>query len=312
MKKSEIINIINNQYPNYIIKFILSLGSGYDSEAYLVNDEYVFKFPKHQKAANNLYKEAHVLLEIKDKLPITVPGIKFMGKSSKRNSMDFVGYEKIEGCALTQEIFNSLDEKTKDEMVKELANFFKVLHSIKLKTDIDGLEIDKKDKCIKEYNIIKEFAFPMLDIQIKEKIDKLYEGILNNDFDYKRSLVHNDFGVSNIFFDTNTNKICGIIDFGDVAIYDQDIDFICLLQNNEEGLDRNFVLKILEYYNHSDIHSVIKKSEFNEFYSQLELIVLGKEFRIDSLFKESIEKIKKDIIGYKENIIEQRNYNYYI
>lgn len=312
MKKTDVIYKIRNEYPKFIIKSINFLGNGYDSDAYIINEEYVFKFPKHPKAANNLYKEAYVLLEIRDQLPVKVPKVEFIGKSSEANSVSFVGYEKIEGFALTKDIIDSLDEDIKDNLAREIACFFKALHKINLKTTIDRIEIDKKEKCIYEYNIIKEYAYPYLDEHIKDQIDNLYEQLIATDFNYKKSLVHNDFGASNIFFDTTTNKISGIIDFGDVAIYDQDIDFICLLQNHEEGLDRNFVLKVLDYYEHNNINSVIEKSSFNEFYSQLEYIVLGKEFVMEDLFQESIEVIKKEIKDYNKNIIEKKKYVHYI
>lgn len=310
MNKTEIKKLITSQYPDYEVTSIASLGSGYDSDAYLINDEYVFKFPRHELAARNLYKEAKVLLEIRDQLPIKVPAILFT--SEEGNTMKFVGYEKIEGTEITPEIFNGLDETVKDRLAKELANFFKVLHNIQLKTSIEGLEIDKKEKCRKEYEAVKAAAYPKLNEYVRKQIDTIYENILNCDFTYTKSLVHNDFGASNVFFDTATNKICGIVDFGDIAIYDRDIDFICLLHTQEEGFDQKFVDKVIDYYECENLNSIHNKSDFITFSLQLSYIWLAHTFNMKELLDESIDNIKDGISDFENYIEIEKNYINYI
>lgn len=310
MNKTEIKTLITSQYPDYIIASITSLGSGYDSDAYLINNEYVFKFPKHELAARNLYKEAKVLLEIRDQLPIKVPAIIFT--CEEENTMKFVGYEKIEGTEITPEIFNTLDEEVKERLAKELAAFFKSLHGIKLQTPIEGLEVDKKEKCRKEYEAVKDAAYSKINEYVRNQIDTMYEKILNCEFTYTKSLVHTDFGASNVFFDIETNEICGIVDFGDIAIYDQDIDFICLLHTQEEGFNQNFVDKIIKYYECEELDSILKKSDFLSFYSPFDYIWLGHTFNMDEHIDENINIIKNGIPDYEKNIEIEKNYINYI
>lgn len=302
---------INQYYPDFAIDTIQFLGSGYDSEAYVVNEEYVFKFPRHEIAAKNLYKEAKVLLQIHDQLPIKVPEIKFVGPSDQPGQMLFVGYEKIGGEELTPDIIQTLDEETLDSLAKEVAGFFTVLHAIELDSELDELVIDKREKCAKEYEVIKSIVLPVVPEETKNQINALYEALLTTEFSYKSCLVHNDFGASNIFFDPLTNKITGIIDFGDIAIYDRDIDFICLLQSQEEGFDQAFVDNVFAHYGSIDLETVAKKNTFNEFYGQFENVYLGYAYGMDELFKESLESLKQGISGY-QSVMTEQNYVYYI
>lgn len=189
MEKSEAIRQIKQVYPDLIIEEMVFLGAGFDSEAFLLNCSYVFKFPRHARAAKNLYKEAIVLKEIRNKLPLKVPEICFVGKSTKPDQLIFVGHEKIEGVPLDAEILATFTGERKDEMAKEIASFFKVLHNIELTPQIVGLEVDKKNKASYEYEVIKESAFPLLKKSVQQEIDEVYNRLLKQNFHYKKCLI---------------------------------------------------------------------------------------------------------------------------
>lgn len=311
MDKLEVKTKIKQVYPDLTINSLEFLGAGFDSEAFLLNQTYVFKFPRHTRAARNLYKEALILKEIKDQLPLKVPEVCFIGKSSKPNQLEFVGHEKIAGVPLNAEILATLSEERKDELAHGLADFFKALHSINLATTIDDLQVNKKAKAAHEYDVIKQAAYPLLKEAVQQEIDDVYQRILRHDFHYKKCLIHNDFGASNVYYDQETNRICGLIDFGDIAIYDRDMEFICLLFDYEEGFDHDFVKKMMEYYG-IDAVELQNKLDFVDFYNQLESVYLGKEFGMEDLFEEGIAEIQNGLKGFKENILLEDKTIYYI
>lgn len=311
MDKLEAIKQIEQEYPDLMIEEIEFLGAGYDSEAFLLNQAYVFKFPRHARAARNLYKEAIVLKEIKDKVPLKVPAICFIGTSDQPNQLTFAGHEKIEGVPLDAELLATLTNERKEEMAKELAAFFKALHKIELSTQIEGLEVNKKGKAAYEYEIIKKAAYPHLKETVQHQIDEVYRQLLKQDFQYQKCLIHNDFGASNVYYDQADDKICGLIDFGDVAIYDRDMEFVCLMYDYEEGFDQEFVQKVLTYYG-LDSADLVNKANFTDFYGQLENVYLGIEFDMKDLFEESIAAIQEGLDGYKENILSEDRTKYYL
>ncbi|MFI3618700.1 phosphotransferase family protein [Enterococcus avium] len=185
MDKEQAKTRIRQAYPELTIETMEILGKGFDSEAFLINQSYVFKFPRHARAARNLYKEAVVLKEINDKLPLKVPEICFIGKAEKPNQLDFVGQEKIKGVPLDAKILTTLTEEQKNEIAKELAAFFKTLHEIELSVSLEGLEVDKKAKAAYEYEVIQQAAYPLLKKSVQQEIDEVYKRILQQNFNEK-------------------------------------------------------------------------------------------------------------------------------
>ena len=281
MNKVEAMKQIKQEYPELIIEDLRYLGNGFDSEAFLLNDAYVFKFPRHTRAAKNLYKEALVLRE------------------------------KIEGVPLDAEILATLTDDRKEEMAKELAAFFKALHRIEWRTQVNDLEVNKNSKAAYEYEVIKEAAYPLLNESVKQEIDEVYDKLLKQEFHYTKCLIHNDFGASNVYYDRVSDKICGLIDFGDIALYDRDMEFVCLMYDYEEGFDQEFVRRILDYYG-MDSKDIENKLAFTEFYNQLENVYLGKEFGMADLFEDSVAEIKAGLKGFKENILLEDKTMYYL
>ena len=59
------------------------IGSGYDSEAYLIDNMYIFKFAKHKLASKDYLREKRILDFLKENLNtnIQIPIIEYFKKS---------------------------------------------------------------------------------------------------------------------------------------------------------------------------------------------------------------------------------------
>lgn len=286
--------IINQQFPNIQIDAIKSIGTGNDCEAFLVNDSFVYKFPKHQDASDNLLKEMEVLIQIEDKLPIPTPKVIFKGKPNDAFSMVFAGYNKLNGEALTPDLLRSLSSATQDQIAVDLARFLSVLHKMPLEKNQEHLIIDPREKLENDHSEISRILFYEGLTHYQQTVDAYYQEIRNDtdSFKYKPCLIHNDLSSDHILFDVYQNRVCGIIDFGDVAISDPDNDFLNLLEEEEEyGME--FTLKILKHYQHSDIDSVLKKFRLKEKYWKFEKILYGRAYGFDEWYNEGINDIKK-------------------
>jgi aminoglycoside 2''-phosphotransferase len=64
---------IARAFPELPVRDIAFLGAGMDSDAYLVDDEWVFRFPKREAAARALGREAAVLPKLAGRLPVATP-----------------------------------------------------------------------------------------------------------------------------------------------------------------------------------------------------------------------------------------------
>ena len=277
--------IIENEF-GLKVESISILGEGLDSIAYLVNNEYIFKMSKHEEARRNLKKEIKVLNYLRNKLSLQIPVIEFY---SEKYSL--CGYKEIKGTILTPDIYNNMTDSEKEKLAQDIAIFLKELHSLSL-PDIEDLELDVFEDYQSDYESLKKMIYDELPDNVKKYIDNLFIRIFNDEriIKYDKVLCHNDLSCNHIIM--QNNKVIGIIDFGDVAITDRDKDFIYLLKNGDEELGREFGIKVLNYYNHPNKDIPILKSDLNDEYYPIELILGGKNKELGEMIKQGLEKLK--------------------
>lgn len=292
--KDRVIMIIRQQFPDFTVNQITDAGAGNDCEAFLVNGETIFKFPKHRGASENLSKEMSILMEIHNKLPIATPKVVFQGCPSESFPMYFIGCSKIEGEILTRELLKSLSPDIQEQVAFDLAHFLKHLHSITLNTPSRNFITDIRGKYLEDYEKILKVIKHELREDQKQRVDEFYQSVLKDTdyFRYTPCLLHNDLSSDHIFYDRSQNRICGIIDFGDAGISDPDYDFLGLMEDEEE-YGREFGLKVLKYYQHRNIDLVLKKFHLKEKYWSFEKILYGMEYGLDEWCREGMDEIKR-------------------
>ena len=264
---------------------IFVLGQGLESIAYLVNNEYIFKQSKHDGARISLKKEIQVLNYLKGKVALQIPNIEYYSEE-----FSVCGYKEIKGDKLTPIIYENMSEDEKDKLAQDMALFLKGMHSIPF-PDIDDLELYVIDDYKNDYDALREAIYDKIPDKSKEYIDNLYKRILNDTriSQYVKALCHNDLSCNHIII--QNNKAVGIIDFGDVAITDRDKDFVYLLEDSYQEIGREFGIRVLEYYNHSNKDVAILKADLNEEYYPIEQILGGQVMKLDDMYNKGLNKI---------------------
>ncbi len=242
-------------------------GQGFDSVAYLVNNEYIFKQSKHNQSRINLKKEIQVLNYLKGKVTLQIPDIEYYSEE-----YGVCGYKEIVGEKLGPDAYKNMSDKEKDRLAKDIASFLREIHSMPLPR-IDGLELNVIEDYKSDYDALKEMIYNKIPDRSKKDIDGLYKRILNDEriSQYEKALCHNDLSCNHIII--QNNKAVGIIDFGDSAVTDKDRDFIYLLEDSGEEIGRELGLRVLEYYKHSNKDTAIFKADLNEEYYPIEKIL---------------------------------------
>ena len=64
------------------ITSIKLIGNGNDSFAYEVNDNMIFKFPRHEKANENLLKEIEILQYLENKTTFNIPKVLYVNNDN--------------------------------------------------------------------------------------------------------------------------------------------------------------------------------------------------------------------------------------
>lgn len=235
MKKSEsYLKDIHHHFPLLNIFSMQKTDEGDNSVAFVINDEYIFRFPKREEVKKQLEKEIEMLPKIKRHLSLAIPEFKFISPT-----LSFAGHIKITGIPLSYKRYHSLEKKYQLSIQHSLSDFLKQLHHIPL-SELQNCRLEVmnlREEYSNNLSSAKQFIYPDISESKQNITSHLFDAYLNDPshFNYEPALIHNDLSKDHILFDPSTGHLLGIIDFGDAAIGDPDYDFMYLL--NEFGKD---------------------------------------------------------------------------
>lgn len=278
--------LIKNKF-DLEVKSATLIGEGYDSKAYLINDEYIFKIKISANEKKGYKKEKAVLdfLNKNLKTDIKIPKIDY---AYITDELSIMGYKKIDGKFLNPQIYNEMNEQEKQILKLDIAKFLKDMHILDF-SEIKNYTINNKQNCLEEFALLKKTIYQDLTEKEKNYIENFFERLKNTTiFDDKKCLCHNDFSCNHLLLDEN-KRLVGIIDFGDSGIIDEYCDFIYLLEDSNEELGKDFGEDILKLYGDIDIRKAEEYQYIVEEYYPIETIVYG----IKNNRKDFVEKGRK-------------------
>lgn len=278
--------LIKNKF-DLEVKSATLIGEGYDSKAYLINDEYIFKIKISANEKKGYKKEKTVLdfLNKNLKTDIKIPKIDY---AYITDELSIMGYKKIDGKFLNPQIYNEMNEQEKQILKLDIVKFLKDMHNLDF-SEIKNYTINNKQNCLEEFALLKKTIYQDLTEKEKNYIENFFERLKNTTiFDDKKCLCHNDFSCNHLLLDEN-KRLVGIIDFGDSGIIDEYCDFIYLLEDSNEELGKDFGEDILKLYGDIDIRKAEEYQYIVDEYYPIETIVYG----IKNNRKDFIEKGRK-------------------
>lgn len=217
------------------VKSISILGEGWDNLVYLVNDDLVFRFPRRKVALPLLQREMHVLQVLASKVTLAVPDPIFTCNGCASFPYFFYGHKLIEGktgCSL------ALSNSEFKNAAHDFGIFLKTLHEL---NPVDFYTADDKmtpvfDRADSK-KMIKTFQDRLQATRLKTNLNRYnekIEAIVQNANFYrpeksKACFVHGDLYHRHLLFD-ESNKLTGVIDWGDCCVSDPAVDFAVLFQ----------------------------------------------------------------------------------
>ena len=255
------------------IESIRQIGKGYDSKAYLVNDEYIFKikFSANKKKGYEKEKAIYDFLNRNLNTDIKIPNVEY---SYISDEISILGYKEIKGKFLNPKLYSTLSQEEKNQLKKDIANFLRLMHDLDY-SEISSYTVDNKQNVLEEYQLLRDTIYDSLTDIEKQYIESFMQRLNSTDiFDGKKCLCHNDFSCNHLLLDDN-NRLCGIIDFGDSGIIDEYCDFIYLLEDSEEELGHGFGEDVLKLYGSIDIEKAKEYQDIVEQYYPIETIIYG-------------------------------------
>ena len=220
-------SLIEEQFPDIKVNGITFIGEGWDNKAFLINDAFVFRFPRRAEGVECLQNELNLLPFLNNKnLGVLITNPIFIGRPSELYPYVFAGYQKIEGDTGCSQIYSDAD---RIKNIPLLAHFLRQLHAVPIEeaqqfgAGLDGREafdIPKKSLVIIE-NLKK-----LKELQLISEID-IFKTYLSNIQNIQNSdlllLVHGDFYSRHLILN-ESNEVTGVIDWGDIGLCHPAID----------------------------------------------------------------------------------------
>lgn len=234
------IEYIKFVYPQLQIESYTPIDIGQNNDVLIINGSLVFRFPKYQKGIEQLRKETEILKYIRDFISIQIPNPIYSSFEKLEVGKVFTGYELIKGVSLWKDsIIGIQNNELLKSLSMQLVQFLLELHTIP-KDYISNLsELDYKhpiEEVSKLYKEIKSNLFTFIRKEAQKEITQSFSTFLesNSVRNLDMTLIHGDFGASNIIWLPETKEISGIIDFGNTRLGDPAYDFVGILSSYGE------------------------------------------------------------------------------
>lgn len=223
----EALRLIQDQCPSVSPQSISLLGRGWDNVAFLIDDHYVFRFPRRPLGAQCMAHEVLILphlelTSLRIPKPVFVGTFQLDGKPCK-----FAGYTVIKGQLASE---CQLTPAARSHLAQPLGTFLSELH----RTDIDTAELRNAPG-----DLIGRLDLPRRISQTDERLQQIETLGVTPHVRYLRDLLdsikgslviepktvlcHGDLYSRHIVL-SSRNDISGIIDWGDVHLNHPAID----------------------------------------------------------------------------------------
>lgn len=252
---------IQSLYSDLSIEDFYLNEIGQNNDVLIVNKSLVFRFPKYKNGIIHLKRETEILKYIKAIISIPIPNPIYQSFEELEPGKVFTGYHLIDGVPLWKE---SLTDVKSEELVKGLAkqlvSFLIEIHSISGEKASRDLKLKVRNPREEMYNLhikIQDKIFPFIrkdaQMEISQSFETFLKGKALSNLDI--TLIHGDFGASNILWNPDKSMISGIIDFGGSGLGDPAYDFAGILSSYGEDF---FDMCINLYPNGNEISERVK------------------------------------------------------
>jgi aminoglycoside phosphotransferase (APT) family kinase protein len=221
-----VVSIIETQFPELQPVSVRWLGDGYDSNAFEINERWVFRFPKRTDVEEQLLTEARILPALALQSTIPVPVFRFHGSPSSGFPFRFAGYPMLQGVPAIQ-----IDPATIrfDQLATDMGRFLSSLHAFPPaeaarlgvpRCDTRALLEEIATEALEDFEVLNTVV---PDAPLDEWHRFLKRGI--EPIESAGVLVHSDLAAEHILMDPATLALTGVIDWSDITIGDRALDF---------------------------------------------------------------------------------------
>jgi aminoglycoside phosphotransferase (APT) family kinase protein len=213
--------LVAAQFPELAVDRISRIGAGWDNTAFLIDDAWVFRFPRREVAVELLETEARVLPRLAPLVSLPIPVPRWLGRPSELYPWRFTGYRRLAGRALSDV---ALDEAARAAAAPVLGAFLRGLHAVRDDLGappdrLDRAELEARRPRLRERLVRLEATGLVADVSPwRDAIAAPLPAPSP-----ERVLSHGDLYALHLLVD-DAGAPSGVIDWGDVHVGDPAID----------------------------------------------------------------------------------------
>lgn len=231
---------IQQKYPEFKVQAARLLASGQYNDAIVVNDNWVFRFPRHELGTKNLNTEFTVLQYLQGSLPLQIPSPTYVKIDLEKPVESFMGYPMITGMPLTRESAIEMNSDALMSLATKVNDFVQTLHGLHIPEEVEGVlkRVNTFAEWEELYERIQYHLFPHMRLDARMEVCHHFESFLNSPsvHTFRPTLIHGDIGAGNILLNGNHQAVA-VIDFGSVEIGDPASDYAAISTIHPDMLD---------------------------------------------------------------------------
>jgi len=181
MNVSKIEEIIKSEYPQFLNSTFVVNDKGWSNLVFEIDNKYIIRIPRNEESLSDLKFEKEMLPLIIREINVKVP--RFIINSTPNSEYEYVGYERIEGVPLSDEVLQNQSTDVIENFAVEIGRFLSGLHSVKPVETSPNINMYEKWGKLKE-TLFSE-AKTYLSVSQIEQIDGLFEKFKNYLLDQK-------------------------------------------------------------------------------------------------------------------------------
>jgi aminoglycoside phosphotransferase (APT) family kinase protein len=224
---------IHVSFPGIRTDGLTHLASGWDFDAFLTTDGWVFRFPRRAECAETLGMEQRLQDVLGSVLPpsVAVPNFELAGEPSAAFPYRFSGYRFIRGVP-ADAVAPGLRSVTARSIGRALGSIHGVAESDARAAGVREMPVDDPGRQRwRDHPLVAKGSLRGIDPVVERALD----WVRDNDsrqpaaFPGPLRLIHDDLAPEHLLVDPKTGELVGILDWSDAVLGDPACDFTPLI-----------------------------------------------------------------------------------
>ena len=210
--------------PDLQISSLRAGDDGLINDVLIVNEELVFRFGRDEAGRRALEREARLLVFVRPRVSLPVPEV-------IQQQPDCVVYRFISGVPLDRQRLLAQDASTRRVLLEQLGAFLNELHSLPAGA-AEGVAgpSETSPGTMEQYQQLYQAAerelLPSMMVWARGWARELFRPLFDGHLDltYTPAMIHGDLAPYHLCFDPATQRLSGVIDFGNAGPGDPALD----------------------------------------------------------------------------------------